>query len=645
MDTSIYLVEASFQINDKNNNTIKILFNDKEIELPINKKQKQLVKVKITSDGNAEIHTQKINKLQSEKNKNEKEIDKWFSEFDEDKKKEVKDIVQNHYVHKCINNLEKNEIDAWFSNLDHTQKKNIKKYIDAHYFSYINDWFLNHDMETKRSIKTFYENFYDSELNKWFRSLSSVMQADVKKNYNVISDNAWFFQLSPVEKIRLQNFAEMHYERFYQYLLKNESERMKELGNLFTYVNNITVSNYNKVQAVKKYETALSKNLADVNEWNSAKKNYLDHINSAQDSTNIDNAHVEKIFSRYKHNISRRLENYYEEISKLSKTNDDYRKRMTWLKLIADLPTEYKKIDYGTSIKSFLFEVRKNIDNEMYGMDDIKEEIMSIMKSYLTNPGSMNNTLALEGSPGIGKTDLIRKIAKNIGLPFLQISVSNTVDSLYLTGCGYSYSGSEPGILAKGIIQMGYKNGIIFFDEIDKIMDSNKGQEIFGALMQVCDFSQNHSWEDKYFDGIPIDLSGYLFVYSLNDPNKVQSALFSRISQNMFHLEDYIKEEKVEIILKYTIPNYLENLKINKNNISIEKKIIEFIVEKHEECGGMREINGTILRLLRLIDYYNCLEESDYKYPLSVSEEMVTKLLFKKSNYYIRKRKIMSYYS
>ena len=72
-------------------------------------------------------------------------------------------------------------------------------------------------------------------------------------------------------------------------------------------------------------------------------------------------------------------------------------------------------------------------------------------------------------------------------------------------------------------------NPVIYFDELDKISETPKGEEIAGILTHLTDTSQNSQFHDKYFAEINFDLSKCLFIFSYNDESKVNPILKDRM--------------------------------------------------------------------------------------------------------------------
>ena len=57
-------------------------------------------------------------------------------------------------------------------------------------------------------------------------------------------------------------------------------------------------------------------------------------------------------------------------------------------------------------------------------------------------------------------------------------------------------------------------NPVIYFDELDKISDTPKGEEIVGILTHLTDTTQNDKFHDKYFSNIDFNLRVEQCLYS-----------------------------------------------------------------------------------------------------------------------------------
>lgn len=355
----------------------------------------------------------------------------------------------------------------------------------------------------------------------------------------------------------------------------------------------------------------------------------------------------------------------YVKLQKMEPTNSEYHKLKEWIEQALNVPTENKKInlpileDGNDVINEKLCQVLKLLDSKLYGMNNVKEEILLLLNNKITNHDNTGNALALLGPPGTGKTCIIRTLSQALNIPFVQISLGGTTDSAYLDGHGYTYEGATPGMIAKAVMQMKCNNGIIFFDEIDKLSESDKGKEVAWNLLHITDFSQNNDFRDKYLCDIPIDLSKIWFIYSMNDDSFMDKALRDRMP--IIKVSGYKKSEKVIISKEYIIPRIMKNINMDQNAVNFDDKVLEYIVSlanentsKYDDFKnndynqtGVRELEKMLGRILSRINLYKntVLDKDgtgglrltftikDFKVPFSPTNETIDELLknYKKS--------------
>ena len=101
-------------------------------------------------------------------------------------------------------------------------------------------------------------------------------------------------------------------------------------------------------------------------------------------------------------------------------------------------------------------------------------------------------------------------------------------DSAFFEGHSYTYERSRWGRIVDILHKCGSMNPIICFDELDKVSETAKGDEIINMLIHMTDSSQNTKFQDNYFHhGIDIDLSKDL-VYLFPLMMKAKSIVFSK---------------------------------------------------------------------------------------------------------------------
>jgi ATP-dependent Lon protease len=280
---------------------------------------------------------------------------------------------------------------------------------------------------------------------------------------------------------------------------------------------------------------------------------------------------------------------------------------------------------------------QKTINEAVYGLNEAKMQIMQMLGQLLTNPKSIGSAIAIHGPPGTGKTSLIKDgISKILNRPFAFIALGGATDSSFLEGHSYTYEGSTWGKIIQIIIDSKCMNPVIYFDELDKISDTPKGEEIAGILTHLTDTSQNNQFHDKYFSEVDFDLSKCLFIFSYNDETKVNPILRDRMYK--IKTSGYDKKQKMVISNNYLLPKIREQINFKLDEIIITDEAINHIIENNcNNEDGVRnlkrclEIIYTKLNLYRLMKPGTNLFEQDMtlkvEFPFTVTKTIVDKLI------------------
>ena len=239
------------------------------------------------------------------------------------------------------------------------------------------------------------------------------------------------------------------------------------------------------------------------------------------------------------------LYNKYKMLEEMSDKDSEYFKLKNWILLILSIPLKRKENLQITNTNEFLKHIKIQLDAELYGMKNVKEELMLQIINRFIKKRKSEQILSLVGCSGIGKTKIIHVMAQSLNLPFYHISLGGIKDGSFLDGFSNTYIGSRQGIIVDALIKMNCCNGIIFFDEIDKISDSPEGAEVVNQLIHILDNTQNNMFYDKYVSDIPIDLSNIWFICSLNNSDYLNQVLRNRLY--MIDVEGYGNSQKVEI--------------------------------------------------------------------------------------------------
>jgi ATP-dependent Lon protease len=323
----------------------------------------------------------------------------------------------------------------------------------------------------------------------------------------------------------------------------------------------------------------------------------------------------------------------------------EFYKIKNWVDTFMRIPfSEYKTLpisinDGVEKCHEFMETAQKTLDAAVYGLNDAKMQIMQMLGQLVTNPQAIGSAIAIHGPPGTGKTSLVKEgISKILNRPFAFIALGGATDSSFLEGHSYTYEGSTWGKILQILIDSKCMNPVIYFDELDKISDTPKGEEIAGILTHLTDTSQNTQFHDKYFAEIDFDLSKCLFIFSYNDESKVNPILKDRMYR--IQTKGYNQKQKTSIANNYLLPRIQNQVKFNKEEIIIPDQTLHYIIEHHclKEDGVRNlkrclEIIYTKLNLYRLMRPDSNLFEEDMaikvSFPFTVTKDMVDKLIKK----------------
>jgi ATP-dependent Lon protease len=321
----------------------------------------------------------------------------------------------------------------------------------------------------------------------------------------------------------------------------------------------------------------------------------------------------------------------------------EFYKSKNWVDTFMRIPfNKYEglpvSIDNGVEkCHEFMENAQRTLEEAVYGLNDAKMQIMQMLGQLLTNPNAIGAAIAIHGPPGTGKTSLVKEgISKILNRPFAFIALGGATDSSFLEGHGYTYEGSTWGKIVQILIDSKCMNPVIYFDELDKISDTPKGEEIAGILTHLTDTSQNSQFHDKYFAEIDFDLSKCLFIFSYNDENKVNPILKDRMYR--IKTKGYIAKEKTIIATNYLLPRIREQVRFTSDDIIIPNDVLSHIIETHcNKEDGVRnlkrclEIIYTKLNLYRLMKPGSNLFEGEMSlivaFPFNVTKAIVDKLI------------------
>ncbi|MEJ7860373.1 MAG: endopeptidase La [Pyrinomonadaceae bacterium] len=279
-------------------------------------------------------------------------------------------------------------------------------------------------------------------------------------------------------------------------------------------------------------------------------------------------------------------------MEQLPQAAPDYHVIRTYLEYVLELP--WKK---SSEEKLDLNEARKILDEDHYGLEDIKERILESLAVVKLRPDSKSPILCFVGPPGVGKTSLGRSIARALGRKFERMSLGGMRDEAELRGHRRTYVGAMPGRIIQGLRRVGVNNPVLMLDEIDKLGNDYRGDPA-AALLEVLDPQQNNSFRDHYLD-LPFDLSKVFFIATANQLGPIPAPLRDRME--IIQLSGYSDAEKLNISKQYLIERQIKENGLQPEQIEITDDAINLLTSRYTREAGVRQLERTIGNLTRKI--------------------------------------------
>ena len=309
------------------------------------------------------------------------------------------------------------------------------------------------------------------------------------------------------------------------------------------------------------------------------------------------------------------LENI-DKMAEMDVSTGEYSKMDHWINGLMRIPFgKYNQIPIqpDQSIeekKNYIQSTYKTLNKAIYGHKEAKTHILQVIGKWIRNPNSGGNVLAIQGPMGNGKTTLVKEgISKVLNRPFAFIALGGASDSAFFDGHCFTYEGSHWGRIIQILHDSKCMNPVIYFDELDKISETPKGDEIVHMLTHLTDPSQNSLFQDNYFPGINLDLSKALFIFSYNDESRVNKILKDRMY--VIHTKGFNIEDKLKISREYLIPEIYNTFMFEQNEIIFTDDILKNIIQNYTQNEeGVRNLKRCIETIISKINIH-VLSEGD----------------------------------
>jgi ATP-dependent Lon protease len=290
--------------------------------------------------------------------------------------------------------------------------------------------------------------------------------------------------------------------------------------------------------------------------------------------------------------VRKEAERELKRMERLPNAAPDYHVIRTYLEYVLELP--WLK---STEDKLDLKEARRILDEDHYGLEDIKERILEFLAVIKLRPDAKSPILCFVGPPGVGKTSLGRSIARALGREFERLSLGGVRDEAELRGHRRTYIGAMPGRIIQSIRRAGVNNPVMMLDEIDKLGADYRGDPS-AALLEILDPQQNNTFRDHYLD-LPFDLSKVFFIATANQLGPIPPPLRDRME--IIQLAGYSDQEKLHIARQYLVPRQVRENGLTEGQFEITDAAIELIAARYTREAGVRQMERTIGRVARKV--------------------------------------------
>lgn len=288
--------------------------------------------------------------------------------------------------------------------------------------------------------------------------------------------------------------------------------------------------------------------------------------------------------------VQKKLLRECDKLSKMQSTSPDANVIRSYLDTCLALP-------WGAYTEDCfdLERARKILDDDHYGLEKIKERFIEMLAVRALTDKARGQIICLVGPPGVGKTSIVRSIARAMGRKYVRMSLGGVRDEAEIRGHRKTYIGAMSGRIVSSLTQAGSFNPIILLDEVDKLSSDYKGDPS-SALLEALDPEQNNSFRDHYVE-FPIDLSRVIFVTTANDSSLIPAPLLDRME--VIELSSYTAQEKFMIAKNHLVKKQREMHGLNGSKLRFTDSALRLIIEGYTREAGVRKLEQTIGTICR----------------------------------------------
>ena len=422
---------------------------------------------------------------------------------------------------------------------------------------------------------TFIDNNYDKYMDLIGKSFMNIMKDFIKKN-NTITDMYTTIRLLLLGNEENINVAGLLFE-----ITKD-----KKINSNLIY--DLIYKNLNYVCQIKLKKTI---------------SNMKDELKKIQ-SMSMDDIDFKKQILSVKNMPLNVKSLALEKVEEMKSSNNEYYKQLQYVKTLLKFPWSspnddiiFHELNKDVSKRKFYI---SNIENDLkkltFGHREAKKSLLQIIGKWITNPTSGGSVISLVGPPGVGKTLLAKSISEAMKIPFAQITLGGQNDGELLHGHGYTYSGSQPGMIVKKMIETGKSRCILYFDELDKACAKHGSNEISSILIHLTDPNMNKCFQDRFFQGVDFPLDKVIMIFSYNDSSLIDPILLDRFKE--IDIKPYSVNDKLQIFKNFMFNEVSTIIGLNDIKFDIDDDTIKYLIDKYTFEAGVRNLKRKIEYIL-----------------------------------------------
>jgi len=302
-------------------------------------------------------------------------------------------------------------------------------------------------------------------------------------------------------------------------------------------------------------------------------------------------------------------------LERLSAGQPEFHVIRTYLEYMLELPW-----NASTPDKLDIANARAILDDDHYGLKEVKERILEQLGVLKMNPEAKAPILCFVGPPGVGKTSLGQSIARALGRKFERMSLGGMHDESELRGHRRTYIGAMPGRVVQALRRAGSNNPVLLLDEVDKLGRDFRGDPA-AALLEILDPEQNKNFRDNYLD-MPFDLSKAFFIMTANTLDTIPRPLLDRME--ILRVSGYSEEEKLNIAMRYIVTKRMKDVGLTSEQVTLGPDALTKIIKGYTREAGLRRLEQAVGRVLRKVALQFAEGRTE---PLTVTPELVVEML------------------